>query len=163
MNAVTFVPEPVNAKEWLSSASPIPNTNWQPHSVLVSCDGTMGVTTGAIRWGSVDGYYTTVWQDTGKLGRKRDWQWVLSHGDGVETPREASEFLQTKVASCDGEPLDGGIDLGASKQTGQMQSNDGSLVVSWAFGEAGSRKIAVRLWDGTAFETQLLDQVEGSE
>lgn len=162
-DAVTFVPEPVNAKEWLSSASPVLNTSWQPHSVLVSCDGTMGVTTGAIRWGSVDGYYTTVWRDNGKLGRKRDWQWVLSHGDGVETPRQAAEFLQTSVASCEGEPSDGGIDLGASQQTGQMQSNDRTLIVSWTFSDDRSRKIAARLWEGSAFETKLLDQVKVSQ
>ena len=101
-DAILFVPRPVMAKGWLNAQPPLTSTAWQPHQVYLSCDGKTGVTTGAIQWGKVNGYYTTVWQYYEKSNGKGEWFWVLSHGDMVETPREAPEFLRTKTASCKG-------------------------------------------------------------
>ena len=47
-NAVMFVPQPVAAKDWLKGrANPPRAVAWQPHSVWMSCDGSMAVSKGA--------------------------------------------------------------------------------------------------------------------
>ncbi len=44
-DAVMFVPEQVNAKEWLKrQKNPPQAVRWQPHQVWSSCDGTLAVT-----------------------------------------------------------------------------------------------------------------------
>src|SRR5690606_35236327 len=62
-DAVMFVPQPVNAHEWLRRQSnPAEAVRWQPHQVWSSCDGTLAVTKGA--WQRPDrsvGYFTTGW------------------------------------------------------------------------------------------------------
>ena len=53
-DAVMFVPEPVNAKDWLKrQVNPPRAVTWQPHQVWSSCDGTLAVTKGA--WQRPDG------------------------------------------------------------------------------------------------------------
>src|SRR5690606_6301016 len=63
-DAVMFVPQPVDAGEWLrKQRDPAQAVRWQPHQVWSSCDGTLAVTKGA--WQRPDasvGYFTTVWQ-----------------------------------------------------------------------------------------------------
>jgi hypothetical protein len=158
-NAVTFVPEPVEAKPWLKAQPPLKNTRWQPHRVILSCDGKTGVTTGAIKWGDVDGYYTTVWQFFQKPDGSGDWRWLLSHGNGVKARREAPEFLQTKTANCKGSPS---IPLSAPDVGEQMKqglSRDQSLSYSWLYRADKSRVIKVKLWNGSSMETELQDEV----
>ena len=62
--AVMFVPQPVNARQWLRGrANPPQAVRWQPHQVWSSCDGTLAVTKGA--WQRPDGtvgYFTTIWE-----------------------------------------------------------------------------------------------------
>ncbi|MBO6527522.1 MAG: hypothetical protein JJ970_09210 [Erythrobacter sp.] len=95
---VMFVPEPVDARQWLAGrANPPQAVQWQPHQVWSSCDGSLAVTRGA--WQRPDGssgYFTTVWQ------RQRDgeYRWTLDQGDVLETPLEAPEFVRTDVADC---------------------------------------------------------------
>lgn len=46
--AVMFVPQRVKARDWLKSQKdPAEAVKWQAHAVYVSCDGNVGVTTGA--------------------------------------------------------------------------------------------------------------------
>jgi hypothetical protein len=158
-NAVIFVPEPVEAKPWLKAQSPLKNTSWQPHRVFMSCDGKTGVTTGAIKWGNVDGYYTTVWQFFQKPDGTGDWRWVLSHGDSIEVKREAPEFLQPKTASCKGAAPAILSAPGVGEQMKQNLSRDQSLSVSWLYRPDKSRMIEVKLWNGSAMETVLRDEV----
>src|SRR3546814_8304097 len=73
---------------------------WQPHAVYVSCDGNSGVTTGAWQKGPANGFFTTVWARD-KKGRL---SWVLDHGDALATPREAPEFIASKLAVCGSRP-----------------------------------------------------------
>jgi len=95
---VMFVPEPVNARDWLKGrANPAQAVKWQPHHVWSSCDGSLAVTRGA--WQRADGstgYFTTVWQ------REHDgeYRWTLDQGDALETPLEAPEFVRTDIAQC---------------------------------------------------------------
>jgi hypothetical protein len=96
--AVMFVPEAVNAHQWLRGrANPPQAVRWQPHQVWSSCDGTLAVTKGA--WQRPDGtvgYFTTVWE------RQRDgeYEWVLDQGDVLAEPLEAPELIDGKVAPC---------------------------------------------------------------
>ncbi len=162
-NAVTFVPEPVEAKPWLKTQAPLKNTSWQPHGVFMSCDGKTGVTTGAIKWGDVDGYYTTVWQFFEKPDGTGDWRWLVSHGDGVETRRKAPEFLQTKTASCKGRA---GAPLNAPPEGATMKmglSRDQTLNFTWIVNKDKSRTLEVGLWNGDDFESVLIDRVTAPE
>lgn len=161
--ALTFVPEPVDAKPWLKAQAPLKNTSWQPHRVFMSCDGKTGVTTGAIKWGDVDGYYTTVWQFFQKPDGTGDWRWLLSHGDRVETRRDAPEFLQTTTASCKGSP---NIALSAPDVGEQMRkglSRDQSLSWTWRYRPDKSRTLVVEIWNGEAWESAFVDDVKAPE
>src|SRR5690606_39127749 len=45
-DAVMFVPEPVNAQQWLrGQADPAQAVTWQPYQVWSSCDGSFAVST----------------------------------------------------------------------------------------------------------------------
>ncbi|RDC58967.1 hypothetical protein HME9302_00144 [Alteripontixanthobacter maritimus] len=164
-DAITFVPQPVLAKDWLRGAPAFPATAWSPHAVHLSCDGLLAVTTGAIRWGGTDGYYTTVWQGSGRRGDEPRYRWVLSHGDGVESPRIAPEFIQSSVANCTGTPSapapSPAPPVPAGNKAGRMTSPDGTLRVTWRYDDDAQRRtVAVESWDGSAFQTKLLDDVK---
>ncbi|PEQ12374.1 hypothetical protein B2G71_12845 [Novosphingobium sp. PC22D] len=97
-DAVMFVPQPVDARDWLKGRDdpPAPVT-WQPHEVWVSCDGSLAATRGA--WqrpnGSV-GYFTTIWHRR----KQGDYRWVLDQGDELAAPLEAPEMLAGQIADC---------------------------------------------------------------
>ena len=98
-DAVMFVPEPVNADDWLRrQTNPAQAVRWQPHQVWSSCDGTLAATKGA--WQRPDGtvgYFTTVWARQ----RNGEYEWVLDQGDTLEQPLAAPEFVEAKAAECD--------------------------------------------------------------
>jgi hypothetical protein len=97
-DAVMFVPEPVNARDWLAKQKDPPEAvRWQPHQVWMSCDGSLAVTKGA--WQRPDGsfgYFTTVWE------RQQDgeYKWVLDQGDVLAEPLAAPDIIESKVADC---------------------------------------------------------------
>lgn len=161
-DAVMFLPQPTNAQEWLKGKpDPAQSVKWQPHKAFMSCDGKTGVTTGAAQWpNGKAGYFTTVWQlfqrspqDVG------EWKWVLDHGDLIDSPREAPEFIETRVASCKGQPPAALIapTEGATMKTGL--SRDQSLSYTWVVQPDGARTLEVKLWNGTAADTVILDRV----
>lgn len=168
--ATMFVPEVVNAQDWLKGkADPPKSVKWQPHKAFMSCDGRTGVTTGA--WQRPDGstgYFTTVWQwiPKGKPDPRfpnamgdGEWKWVMDHGDGLTAPRPAPEFIETKVASCKGRanaPLMA-PDVGVQMKSGF--SYDQSLNWEWQVRPDKSRTVSVRLWNGTDFDEVLVDRV----
>jgi len=97
--AVMFVPQPVDARDWLrQQTNPAQAVRWQPHQVWSSCDGSLAVTKGAWQQpnGTV-GYFTTVWE------RQRDgkYKWVLDQGDALVEPLVAPEFVESRVAQCE--------------------------------------------------------------
>lgn len=157
-DAVMFVPDMVNAQAWLKGRKDPPaSVKWQPQKVLMSCDGSVGVTTGA--WQQPDGsngYFTTIW----RRDKKGRWNWVLDHGDTLKTPRDAPDFITTKLASCprgmrpplapDAKPL---------PTPGIGMSEDGSL--KWISEVRGdkSRRVTISLMKDGTMETALTDDV----
>lgn len=97
-DAVMFVPQPVNARDWLGKQEDPPEAvRWQPHQVWASCDGSLSVTKGA--WQRPDGthgYFTTVWERQ----RNGEYKWVIDQGDVLTEPLEEPEFIRTEVADC---------------------------------------------------------------
>ncbi|MEP7348433.1 MAG: hypothetical protein ABI668_00620 [Sphingorhabdus sp.] len=161
-DAVMFVPQPVNAQLWLKGrADPPVSVKWQPHKAFMSCDGKTGVTTGAWqRPNGAVGYFTTIWQwlEKGNQG-DGEWKWVLDHGDALAAPRDQAEMIETRVASCKGKapaalvaPPEGAImKMGLSR--------DQSLNWTWIAQPSGARTLEVRLWNGEATDSVILDKV----
>jgi hypothetical protein len=156
-DADMFVPARVRAQDWLKGRTdPAQAVRWQTQRVVMSCDGNAAVSTGA--WQRPDGsqgYFTTVWR------RQNDgrWKWVLDHGDVLAVPRESSDAISSRVASCEALPTA----LPAATATGgdakQGAARDNSLVWSSVVAPDGARSVAAHLWNGTAFETVLEDTV----
>jgi hypothetical protein len=155
--AVMFVPQRVKARDWLKSQKdPAQAVKWQPHGVYVSCDGNAGVTTGAWRKGPANGYFTTVWLRDPKKGKLA---WILDHGDELASPREAPDFIASKQAKCGSRPgvsVEGGAE-GEDRAVGL--SPDQTLSWTSVVSPDGARRITVRLWDGSAMQPVIDDQV----
>lgn len=161
-DAIMFLPQPTNAQAWLKGkADPAVSVKWQPHKAFMSCDGKTGVTTGAAqRPGGQSGYFTTVWQwfEKGTRG-DGEWKWVLDHGDLISAPREPTEMIETKVASCKGKAP---AALNAPPVGAQMKmgfSRDQSLNWTWVVQPDGARTLNVQLWTGETSETVIADKV----
>lgn len=156
-DAVMFVPQRVKARDWLrSQKDPAEAVKWQPHAVYVSCDGNVGVTTGAWQKGPANGYFTTVWLRDPKTGKTL---WTLDHGDELSTPRTAPDFIDSKQAVCGTRPgvaLDAGAE-GEDRAVGL--SPDQTLSWTSVVRPDGSRRITIRLWDGSAMQPVIDDQV----
>lgn len=161
-DAVMFVPQPAVAEEYLKGkADPPKSVKWQPHKAFMSCDGKTGVTTGSAQWpDGRNGYFTTIWQlfqrnpnDAG------EWKWVVDHGDFIASARPAPEFIETRVASCKGSAP---AALTAPAEGAKMKSGfsrDQSLNYIWVVQPNGARTLEVKLWNGEASETVILDRV----
>nr|WP_223262956.1 hypothetical protein [Sphingobium sp. SCG-1] len=162
-DAVMFVPDMVNAQTWLKGRKDPPaSVKWQPQKVMMSCDGSIGVTTGA--WQRSDGsngYFTTIWRRDGK-GR---WYWVLDHGDTLKVPRDAPDFITTRMASCLRGMRPAPPPAPAIKPIptpGIGSADDGSLKWSTEVRADKSRRVTVSLMVNGAFETVLTDDVAAS-
>lgn len=157
-DAVMFVPQRVVALDWLKSQKdPAEAVKWQPHAVYISCDGHSGATTGAWQKGGAQGYFTTVWRRDPKKGRIR---WVLDHGDGLTMPRDAPDFIEAKQAKCGSRPgvaVDAGEEGGGDMVVGV--SPDQTLSWTSSVAADGSRRVTVRMWDGTAMQPVIDDRV----
>ena len=170
-DAVIFLPDPTLLTDAVKRDNgPDVTPKWAAHKAFMSCDGKTGVTTGT--WQSPDGrtgYFTTVWQwqAKGKLPKyappsflgKGEWKWVLDHGDALAAPRAAPEMIETRVASCKGQPS---APLSAPPEGAKMKmglSRDQSLNFTWVVMPNGARSVVVRLWNGEAFDTVIADKV----
>lgn len=163
-DAVMFVPEPVNARDWLAKQKdPAEAVQWQPHQVWMSCDGSMAVTKGA--WQRPDGsfgYFTTVWE------RQQDgeYKWVLDQGDVLAEPLVAPDIIQSTVADCPrpedavfanaaAEVLDESMSAGG--EYFDQHSKDGSLFLNFVV-NGESRQWRLLAWkDG-----RLVESMRGS-
>ncbi len=161
-DAVMFVPQKVLARDWLKrQADPPASVSWSPSVVYVSCDGNLAASTG--NWKRPDGsvgYFTTIW----RRGKKGVWKWVLDHGDQLASPREAPDFLSGKVATC----KRGGRPEGppppmerrpAKGAPAPEMPKDESLVWTADVGPDNSRRVTVRMWTGSDYETVIDDRV----
>ena len=155
-DAVMFVPERVKARDWLKSQKdPAQAVKWQPHAVYVSCDGNSGVTTGAWQKGPANGFFTTVWtrDEKGRLS------WILDHGDALTTPREAPDFIASKLGVCGSRPA---VPIEAGGEGEDMAVGlSGDQTLSWTSTVRAdkSRRVTIRLWDGKEMATVVDDQV----
>ncbi|NYF32918.1 MULTISPECIES: hypothetical protein [Sphingopyxis] len=155
-DAVMFVPERVKARDWLKSQKdPAEAVKWQPHAVYVSCDGNSGVTTGAWQKGPANGFFTTVWtrDEKGRLS------WILDHGDALTTPREAPDFIASKLGVCGSRPA---VPIEAGGEGEDMAVGlSGDQTLSWTSTVRAdkSRRVTIRLWDGKEMATVVDDQV----
>ena len=155
-DAVMFVPERVKARDWLKSQKdPAEAVKWQPHAVYVSCDGNSGVTTGAWQKGPANGFFTTVWtrDEKGRLS------WILDHGDALTTPREAPDFIASKLGVCGSRPA---VPIEAGGEGEDMAVGlSGDQTLSWTSTVRAdkSRRVTIRLWDGKEMATVIDDRV----
>ena len=156
-DAVMFVPQRVKARDWLKAqANPAEAVKWQPHAVYVSCDGNVGVTTGAWQKGHANGYFTTVWLRDPKKGKMT---WVLDHGDGLATPRVVPDFIESKQAKCGSRPA---VPISAGAEGDDMAvglSPDQTLSWTSTVHPDKSRRVTIRLWDGKEMATVIDNQV----
>lgn len=155
--AVMFVPQRVKARDWLKSQkNPAEAVKWQPHAVYTSCDGNVGVTTGAWQKGPANGYFTTVWLRDPKKGKLA---WTLDHGDTLTSPREAPDFIASKQAVCGSRPA---VPVEAGGEGADMAvglSPDQTLSWTSIVLPDKSRRVTIRLWDGKEMATVIDDQV----
>jgi hypothetical protein len=156
-DAVMFVPQRVKALDWLKSQKdPAAAVKWQPYAVYVSCDGNVGVTTGAWQNGPANGYFTTVWLRDPRKGKMR---WVLDHGDGLAAPLAAPDFIASKQAKCGSRPA-APIAAGAEGDDVAVGlSPDQTLSWTSTVHPDQSRRVTVRLWDGKEMATVIDNQV----
>jgi hypothetical protein len=158
-DAVMFVPEPVNAREWLKKqTNPAQAVRWQPHHVWSSCDGTLAVTKGA--WQRPDGstgYFTTVWERQ----RNREYKWIMDQGDALQQPLEAPELIGATAADCSRPTLVAPFS-GDGASTREGRSKDGTLAWSVRVGAGGARTVSVHLWQDGEMKEVLATSVAAS-
>ena len=159
-DAVMFVPQPVNAKDWLKGqTNPAQAVRWQPHQVWSSCDGTLAVTKGA--WQRPDGtvgYFTTVWRRRGE--RNADYRWVMDQGDTLAQPLEAPGMIGAAVADCGSQPTPPAEMLaGPSDTIRSGAARDGTLRWHVVAHPDGSRNVVAEYWDGTEWRDAIREQV----
>ncbi len=162
-DAVMFVPQTVNAQNWLKGrANPAQAVRWQPHQVWSSCDGSLAVTKGA--WQRPDGsvgYFTTVWERQKK--RKDGYRWVMDQGDVLDEPLVAPEMVGAKVADCDGPPNPVVMSGRTGNVSTEGQSNDGTLFWIVTVKPDGSRNLLVLLWQGGEMANVLREEVAAGQ
>ncbi|WP_150291609.1 YybH family protein [Sphingobium estronivorans] len=158
-DAVMFVPQRVLAKQWLKGrADPPAAVTWTPSTIYASCDGNLAASTG--NWKRPDGsvgYFTTIW----RRDKKGAWKWIMDHGDTLAAAREAPEYLIGKVATCKrahgGEaPRPAGK---PGKEAMPPAPKDDSLTWTADIATDGSRRVTVRMWNGSDYETVIDDRV----
>lgn len=144
-DATMFVPEPVNAPQWLKGrADPASAVAWQPHQIWSSCDGSLAVSQGAAQWpDGRNGEFLTVWR------RQRDgsYLWEADIGQDLDALLTAPDFVSTKVANC-AEPVPAGQRMASSERPAvKGQSDDGSLQYLIHTMDGGST-VTLLLWNG---------------
>ena len=160
-DALMFVPQPVNAHEFLKDRKDPPvAVFWWPGRSYVSCDGSYAVNTGpwVREWGKSVGYFTTIW----KRQPDGSWKWIYDGGDGLKTPRAEGGDLQPQTASCEGKakpPADAPLRPGF--KGGDGASEDGTLWWSWTVAPDGGRSFSAMLWNGHSYEAVVTDSVKG--
>jgi len=167
-DAVMFTPQAVWARDFLKDLkNPPKSVRWWPAHSFVSCDGRTAVNTGP--WTRADGshgYFTTVWQRTGKT-----WRWVYDGGDGQKGPAPTIPKPQTHRASCAGKapgapivpppPLTAKQARTTPDDNGRGQSADKTLGWDWKVDKKGARVLRVYQWKGGRYAQVLYNDVPG--
>jgi len=174
-DAVMFVPQAVNARDWLRGRAdpPVPE-RWATREAWSSCDGSAVLVAGigtdsAGTWSR----FTRVWRRQDN-GRQR-WVYTMSVPDPTlaqarqdreqarsDTPAadenailvEASSFIRAKVADCTvppGMPLPGDSPEGAAGGQTAM-SRDSTLQWRWHTDAENRGSLAAYFWTGTGWD-----------
>lgn len=144
-SAVLLVPRPVPVAEALKGrAEPAKPDARETYRIWMSCDGTLGVTQGALRKGDGSlGAFVTVW----KRQKNGTYRWVMDQGDPSPLKGEAPDMVAAKVAACDvvaPRPSTDGILVTAPLQRDGI-SDDGSLAWSIRLDPRCARLVLVRM------------------
>lgn len=165
-DALMFTPELVSAPIWLKDkADPAEATGWQAHKIFMSCDGSMGVATGA--WQSPagnTGYFTTIWtkQDAQKRrlrGKDVEWKWIFDHGVPLDKPLPEPDFVTTRVAACSSDALPAVAAPPVGEKNKSGYSADRTMFWSAESSADQSRSLLVRMWNGVEWEDVVFDNV----
>ncbi len=165
--AVMFTPQAVWAQTYLKGEKDPPKSvRWWPAQSFVSCDGRTAVNTGP--WIGADptrhGYFTTVWQRSG-----RDWRWVYDGGDRLTGSSPTIPKVQVHRASCrtaapgapipPPPPLTNREALTTPEDNGRGQSADKTLGWDWKVEKSGARKFRVYQWNGKRYVEALANDI----
>lgn len=159
-DALMFVPQPVNAHEFLKDRKdpPVP-VFWWPGRSYLSCDGSFAVNTGP--WvrdgGKAVGYFTTVWKRQPDGG----WKWIYDGGDSLGTLRPEGGDIRQVAASCGGNMPSSAADAPPTEgaASGSGTSPDGTLRWSWIVMPDGSRAFRAFLWNGSGYDQVVTDSI----
>jgi hypothetical protein len=169
-DAVMFNPQAVWAREFLKGRKDPPKSvRWAPAHSFLSCDGRTAVNTGP--WWGADGvhhgYFTTVWQRTG-----REWRWAYDGGDGQEgaappAPGKAKVHRASCSTKAPGAPVIPPPPLTPKEarttpeDNGRGQSADKTLGWDWKVEKDGARHFRVFQWNGQRYEQVLYNHIAG--
>jgi hypothetical protein len=146
--ALLFWPTPMPVERALAGlADPPASVRWQPHRVIVSCDGTLAATTGAAQWpDGRHGWFTTIWarQAAG------DWRWIADHGGDVAMPLPEPATPQVEIAECPG--AEGPVQEPGAGYDHRGGSADSTLLWDWLDG----RGLRVTMWIGPRYAPTIL-------
>ena len=145
-DAVMFVPQPVNAHDWLRKQTDPPRAvTWLPHQVWSSCDGSFVVSVGGADYpdGGRSGFLT-VWQQQSD----GDYRWVLDQAlpDGLR-PAE-SDMIGAAVGDCAADRPARRLEVRRGENWRSGSSNDGTLAWSTELAADCTRTVSVRLLEG---------------
>ena len=152
--ALLFWPDPTPVERALAGlADPPRSVAWQPHRVIVSCDGSLAATNGAAQWpDGRHGWFTTVW------ARQTDggWRWIADHGGFLTAPLAAVPTPAVEVAECPGaEGPPPQLFINGGPRGG---SQDGTLLWDFVPGANGrdGGGLRVTMWIGPRYAPTIL-------
>jgi hypothetical protein len=167
-DAVMFTPQAVWVQTFLKDRKDPPKViQWWPAHSFVSCDGRIAVNTGP--WIGSDnvhhGYFTTVWQRTG-----RQWRWVYDGGAAEDGPLPSPPAMaQVHRASCVAKapgapvipppPLTPKQARTTPEDAGRGQSADKTLGWDWKVEKSGARHFRVYQWAGGRYAQVLVNDI----
>ena len=165
-DAVVFTPQAAWAHQVLPQKDPPKAITWRPARSFVACDGRTAVNTGP--WWKVDGttggYFTTVWQRSG-----RTWRWAYDGGGPLKGAAPKAVIPKVHRAACTGRAPGPPIippPLLTPKQArttpednGRGQSADRTLGWDWKVEKSGARHFRVFLWNGARYAQVLYNDV----
>ena len=159
-DAVMFVPQSVNAHEFLKDRKDPPKViDWWPTVSYVSCTGNVAVNTGG--WRRSDGkvgYFSTVWLRT----KDGSWKWVVDGGDDLNAARPRPTKPKVIRASCKSAVIDMGGCLSDNERMGCIAASDQSLQAGWMVEKDGSRSFYASIWTGRHWKNVIDDKIAGS-
>ena len=153
-DAVMFVPQPVNAHDFLKDRKDPPKAiDWWPTATYISCDGSLAANTGG--WKRPDGstgYFSTLWQRQ----PDRSWKWIVDGGDGLTAVRPRPATVPMRRAACSKSRYHDSVNASSFRSSG---ARDGTLAWSYDVKPDGSRTFSVALWDGQDFVNVIDDKI----